>query len=129
MEVLANLLGPITSLAVSVFTAICIWKIYEKLGEPGWKSLIPFYGMYTLYKSVWEPQVYFLTLFSAVGLLVSYVFLVPLCLFACQAAMAVISVILNYKIAKYFERGIGFCIGLTLVPPVFLGILAFDDSY
>ena len=38
-----------------IFYMIANWKIFSKAGEPGWKSLIPFYNVYTEYKlqSIW----------------------------------------------------------------------------
>ena len=31
------------------------WRLFTKAGEPGWKSIVPIYGAYTLYKLVWTP--------------------------------------------------------------------------
>ena len=39
-----------------IFYMIANWKIFSKAGEPGWKSLIPFYNVYTEYKLMWKPQ-------------------------------------------------------------------------
>ena len=38
-----------------IFYMIANWRIFSKAGEPGWKSLIPFYNVYTEYKlqSIW----------------------------------------------------------------------------
>lgn len=33
-----------------------------------------------------------------------------------------------YKLAKSFDKGLGFCIGLFLLRPVFYIILAFSDN-
>ena len=38
--------------AIWIITIIASWKILEKAGEPGWKSLIPIYNYYMLYKIV-----------------------------------------------------------------------------
>ena len=32
---------------------VCLWKIFVKIGEPGWKALIPFYSGYTLCQHTW----------------------------------------------------------------------------
>ena len=39
-----------------IFYMIANWRIFSKAGEPGWKSLIPFYNVYTEYKLMWKPQ-------------------------------------------------------------------------
>ena len=33
---------------VVVFMMICIWKLFVKAGQEGWKALIPIYGTYIL---------------------------------------------------------------------------------
>ena len=40
----------IVRLAILVLTAIGLWNMYIKAGEPGWAALIPFYRTYVLYK-------------------------------------------------------------------------------
>ena len=42
----------LSSLAVTVCLIIAIWMIYKKAGQPGWKSIIPFYNTYTLCEMV-----------------------------------------------------------------------------
>ena len=37
-------------LAILVATIIGWWKLFEKAGEAGWKSIIPFYSMYTYFR-------------------------------------------------------------------------------
>ncbi len=53
-----SFIGGAFSMAYTVFIIILVilevvgrWKMYEKAGEPGWASLIPFYSSYELYKS------------------------------------------------------------------------------
>ena len=48
----------IISVAYLVVQIIANWILLEKAGEKGWKSIIPFYGDYTLYKVVWQPKMY-----------------------------------------------------------------------
>lgn len=50
-------------LALSIFMVVCEWRIYKKAGEKGWKSLIPLYNTYTLYKIVWGNGWYMLLTF------------------------------------------------------------------
>ena len=47
------------------------FKIFEKANEKGWKSLIPFYNIYLLYKIFWQTK-YFILL-----LVVSFVCIFP----------------------------------------------------
>lgn len=50
----------IIALAVSVLVIIAMWKMFEKAGEPGWASLIPFYNAYVLFKISWGNGWFFL---------------------------------------------------------------------
>ena len=40
----------IFSFAVYVFEVICLWKVFEKAGKPGWASLIPVYNMWIFFE-------------------------------------------------------------------------------
>ena len=37
-------------LLIAIVAIIAYWKIFTKAGEAGWKSIIPFYNVYTLLK-------------------------------------------------------------------------------
>lgn len=58
MDALDNSLGPImaifgaVSLVMSIFFIICTWIIFKKMGEPGWKCLIPIYNGWVSCKHV-----------------------------------------------------------------------------
>lgn len=43
-------LGVLVYLAFIVVFIMAGWKVYEKAGEPGWKSIVPFYNSYTLFR-------------------------------------------------------------------------------
>lgn len=97
------------SLVVYILIVIAQWKIFDKAGIAGWKSLIPIYNVYCFYKITWGSGWLFLVL------------LVPLVGF-------VFSIITQYRLAKSFDKGIGFTIGLILLSPVFLLILGFGNA-
>ena len=40
-----------------VLVVVASWHIFTKAGEPGWKSIIPIYNEYILYKISWKTQV------------------------------------------------------------------------
>lgn len=50
----------IISLAVIALSIVALWKMFEKAGEPGWASLIPFYNAYVLFKISWGNGWFFL---------------------------------------------------------------------
>src|ERR1700690_1558250 len=42
-------------LALTVFEIVCLWKVYQKAGQPGWASIIPIYNAYILLKIAGRP--------------------------------------------------------------------------
>lgn len=131
------------------------WLLYEKMGEKGWVSLIPFYGRLILFKRVWEGKIYFIFLALRVVTLilwgnmlvywlnVRYLFSSPavvgdaiivgslgLFLFAGIFALASLlaQMMLNWRMTKCFGHGVGHFLGMTLFPILFLPILAYGRS-
>ena len=95
--------------ALSILGIIAYWKVFVKAGQPGWKSLIPIYNIYILYKIAWGSGWKFLWM------------LVPL-------VNIVVTVIMSLKLARAFGKGTGFGVGLVLLQPIFMMILAFGDA-
>ncbi len=42
-------------LAVLVFFAAAMWKVFVKAGQPGWGCIVPFYNVYLLCKIAGRP--------------------------------------------------------------------------
>lgn len=103
-------------LALSVFMVVCEWRIYEKAGEKGWKSLIPLYNTYTLYKIVWGNGWY---------MLLTFLFVIPFI-----GWLIGLFVVIKFSIdmAKRFGESKAFGVGLALLPHVFYAILAFGNA-
>lgn len=99
----------IFALIAAVLTIVGCWKVFSKAGEPGWAAIIPFYNQYILSKITFGNGWLFLLLFIPI---VNGVFMI----------------IMMYKLSKSFGHGIGYFIGLLLLPFVFLLILGFDKS-
>lgn len=129
----------VISLALAVFSIVCMWKVFEKAGEPGWKSLIPIYNIYIFYKIAWEAK-YFLYLF--LGIVVCYFLIIiglggnsgaasgigGFLMVVLWAAVFVMSIIAMVKLSKRFGKSGAFAIGLILLNFIFMAILAFDSS-
>lgn len=89
---------------------VAIWKVYVKAGQPGWKSLIPFYSMYILLKIIGRPGWWLLLYF------------VPVVNF-------VVLIINSIDLAKVFGRSTAFgVVALGLFPFVGYFILGFGKS-
>ena len=143
----------IAAVAMAVLQIIAMWKIFIKAGEPGWKSIIPCYSIWTLYKFTWTPgisiaymilaiqgsiMVAIAQLFAQLALLsydwdVAFVFLlialvIVLIGIALGLAAYVIQCIAMHKLSLAFGHGGGFTVGLIFLPTIFLMILAFGQS-
>lgn len=110
-ELLTTGLGLILSLIMILLTLIASWKLFEKAGLPGWKGLIPIYNTYCLYQMAFGKgkDWYIICL------------LVP-------CVNAILSIVYSVKLAKVFNKGIGYTLGLMLLNPLFMMILAFGDA-
>lgn len=100
-------------LAACIFLLISWWKLFEKAGRLGWTALIPIYNIVVTLEMVgMSPWLVLLVFIPVVG----------------PAALFIVSILMNIKLAKAFGKEEIFAIGLILLPIVFIPILAFDKS-
>lgn len=99
----------VISIAASVFSVICQWKVLAKAGEPGWACLIPFYGNWCHFRSVWGSGAKM------------FLLLIPF-------VNVIIAIMDVFKTAYAYGKSGAFGFGLLFLSPVFYAILAFDDS-
>lgn len=86
-----------------------LWKVFEKAGEAGWKSIIPIYNLFVLVGISGKPWWWALLTF------------VPL-------VGAIILLLVMLELAKRFDKNPFFGVGLFLLGFIFFPILAFDKS-
>lgn len=63
ITLLAALFGSVAfmiRLALILLSMVAGWKVFTKAGEEGWKSLIPVYNTFTLYKISWNTHNFWL---------------------------------------------------------------------
>ncbi len=96
-------------LLIFILMIASMWKIFEKAGREGWKSIIPFYNVWVLAEIVGKP--------GWLGLLmvIPYVGLI-------------VAVYIYYLLAKSFGKGVLFTLGLFFLPFIFFPILGFGDA-
>ena len=104
------MIGSIIYLAIVVIVIAGMWKTFEKAGQPGWGCIIPIYNIYLMTKIAAKPAWWVI------------MFFIPL-------VNIVFAIMLYNEIAKKFGQGIGFTIGLILLPFVFFPILGFGDYW
>ena len=131
-----------------VLLVVARWRMFTKAGVPGWKSIIPIYSEYVLYKIVWNTRSFWFfcgatlltMLFTALSgqyaMLPSgemvYVgggnFIFGALTFVASIVVMFYSVMCAVKTAMAFGKGAVFAIGLVLLPNVFTMILAFGSA-
>ena len=98
------ILGILIGLAYLVLLIVSWWRIYTKAGRPGWANLIPVYGAIEFFNVAWGNGAYFLfMLLPGINILVF--------------------IITIQKLSESFGRGIGYTLGLFLLPGIFIPIL------
>ena len=113
MVLAADDMGAIVGLVIYVLVLLVVvaglWKTFAKAGQPGWAVLVPFYNVYVLTQVAGRPWWWMLLL------------LVPI-------VSIVIAFILAIDVAKAFGKGVGFGVGLALLPFIFYPILGFGSA-
>jgi hypothetical protein len=88
---------------------VIFWRIFKKAGRPGWGAIIPVYQYYVMLKITGKPVWWLILAFvPIVNIVVFY--------------------LISLSIAKVFNKGTGFAIGIFVWPILFYAILAFDKS-
>lgn len=103
----------IISLGWSLLTIASLWKIFEKFGKEGWKSIIPIYNIIVLFEIV-EMKAWYvaLALIPCVGPFILMIF-----------------VIMAYaKIAKKLGKNGSFVLLIIFFTPIALALLAFGKN-
>ena len=86
-----------------------MWKIFIKTNQPGWASIIPVYNTIIFLQIIRRP-VWWIVL-----LLIPFV-------------NVVIAIMMMSDFVKAFGKGIGYFIGILLLPFIFYPMLAFGDA-
>jgi uncharacterized membrane protein YhaH (DUF805 family) len=99
----------VISLVIAIVGIAGMWKTFEKAGQPGWGTIIPFYNAYLMCKVAGRPGWWFL------------LFLIP-------CVGVIVAIIIAIDTAKNFGKGIGFGLGLAFLGFIFYPILGFGEA-
>ena len=101
-------------LGILLMSLIGNWLIFRKLGEPGWKGIVPFYNLYILFEKLYGNGLY------ALAYLACFIPLIGgLAAFAVSAYTA-------YRLARSFRKDTAYTLGLILCAPLFRILLGMD---
>ncbi len=96
-------------IALSILQVIATWRIYEKAGQPGWASIIPFYNFYILLKIVGKPGWWIIWMF------------IPIANF-------VVGIWVTNLLSISFGKDAAFTLGLIFLSIIFYPILGFGNA-
>ena len=127
---------------VFIFALSLIGKyfIFEKMGMPGWKSLIPIYSDYLLFRELIGAGYFWgyiasallagsCSAFVTIGLVsgvMEFLFIIT-AVAACTVTIA-IQIKLAHSLSKSFGHGIGYTFGLVFIEPIMLMILGLGNN-
>ena len=97
------------SVAYTLFILVAYWLLYEKAGEPGWVSLIPFYNLYVFNTMAGKPGWW-------------------LILWILPFVNVVIAILVCIALAEKFGKGVGYGLGILFLGFIFIPLLAFGDA-
>jgi hypothetical protein len=99
--------GPIAIfIGIAIFLILLFgnWLMFEKAGQRGWTCIIPILNLLVFLRIVRRPLWWFILM------------LVPFVGF-------VVFIVVMLDLAKVFDKGVGFAIGLIVLPFIFIVIL------
>jgi hypothetical protein len=129
-----------TAVFVLALTLIGKYFIFEKMGMPGWKSLIPIYSDYLLFRELIGSGYFWGYIASAllagscsalvtIGMVsgvMEFLFIIT-AVAACTVTIA-IQIKLAHSLSKSFGHGIGYTFGLVFIEPIMLMILGLGNN-
>lgn len=120
----------VIAMVLLIIYVLAYWMIFKKAGEAGWKALIPVYSTYISYRLFWNTKMFVLCMvFAVLTAIFEYVGGAGVLIFrAASLGTIVLNIIMCIKLSKAFGHGTGFTVGLILLNPIFLLILAFNSS-
>jgi hypothetical protein len=95
--------------AFIIVAIAAIWRIFTKAGRPGWAAIIPIYNFIVLLDIVGKPWWWLL------------LFFIPF-------VNLIILIVVYMDLAKAFGQSTLFGIGLIVLSPIFMLILAFGPA-
>ena len=126
MVAAAGIIGTV----LTVFLIVCQWRVFVKIGQPGWKCIIPIYSGYVLTDTAWSHQMAIIQLICSLGGFVIQV--IPLVGqlvgFIALIASVVIGIITQYKLLTGLQKPTWWIVFVFICLPVFWALLAFSKE-
>ena len=124
----------VIGLVIYILLVIAQWRIFNKAGEKGWKSIIPVYNAYIYCKIIgvsfwkWLGALVLAGLFVSIGDSSKIQWLASLAGVVQGGLTLAFFIILARNAGRAFGKGTGFKIGLFFLPTIFKLILGLGAS-
>ncbi len=122
------------SILILVLQIVGMWMIFNKMGEPGWKALIPFYSDYVIFSKVWDTKFYWIYLVLTLigGYLGNQAGDQQNTYSMLQTIVSVLTFVVHayalYMVGRSFRKSTAFTLGLIFLETIFMIVLGFDSS-
>ncbi|MCH3971941.1 MAG: DUF5684 domain-containing protein [Oscillospiraceae bacterium] len=115
---------------IYVFYVVALWRVFTKAHVAGWKSVVPFYNLYLLFKISWDKKMFW-ALFGSLllaALMRSFSgMFVPEMLASLLTIVAdIVYILMNVNLSRSFGNQGWFTLGLIFLNPAFIVILGFS---
>lgn len=107
------------SIPLIIFSIVCLWKVFEKAGQEGWKSIVPIYNIWVMCEIAGKPGWW-----SLIFLLMA----IPLINFIAWIPAVIVQIIISIELAKRFGKEPIFAAVLLLLPFIGYAMLAFGAA-
>ena len=118
--------------AITLLNLIGMYRIFQKMGMPGWKGLVPIYNNFNLYGLLWESKFFWLQLIASFCVSIPTNEESPLFLSLVVIVMSVVNLVLTMKLyirlAHAFGKGTGFGVLTYFFAPICLAVLGFGSA-
>lgn len=117
---------------IFVLSVVAMWMIFTKAGESGWKSLIPIYNVYILYKISWSGKAFaamiVLEVISSLLERPDQTWIISFLALVVGILLLIIHIFFSVKLAGAFGKGLLFAAGLFFFNTIFILILGLGSS-
>ena len=117
----SGVVNVVVRVALFFVDVVCLFKLYGKLGEKQWISIIPFFNEYTMFKKVYSTRAFWTyTICDLIGAILMSVESTAISMLGVIPAIAVIVFQVRYakNFAAAFGKGRAFAVLTFLFPAV-----------
>jgi hypothetical protein len=96
-------------IALVIFQIVCMMKLFEKAGKPGWAAIVPIYNFIVLLEIIGKPVWWFILV------------LIPI-------VNIIVLIMIWHQLSLSFGKDVLFTLGLIFLGFIFYPILAFGSA-